>query len=398
MSALCSPKQARFRPPRWENVMKKLLNWLLASLLLMLSSSVWAMPVADNYSGSWYDPDQSGHGLSIEAVDEERLVIYWYTYHPDGTPMWLITAADLDGDVAQGNAFYHDGMPFGTFDPSALNRELWGTVSIRFLNCFTARLSYESDIVHDGVPYGSGEINLVRLTLASGQHLDCPTNLDSGYYGNYTATLGPEPDDDAMGASYITIHRDGRLAYREGSGGLGEIGLGRITMVGEKMFYFAGQYTYKEQSEVAVWFQHLNGIRQGTGMLEDGRVVLNLGERGALEGEFNSGFDEPVSLDEIAGTYYVPFIMDTRLYVSISNNGAVTFDSYPWGCPLTGTLSIPVPGINQLLLDGTSSCGGTDPDSVKSVLALGEYDPDNESLYFIENSGDEVYEYRWFRD
>ena len=379
--------------------MKKLLNRLLASLLLMLSSSVWAMTVADNYSGSWYDPDQSGHGLSIEAVSEERLVIYWYTYHPDGTPMWLISEADLDGDIARGDVFYHDGMPFGTFDPSELNRELWGTVSIRFLNCFTARLSYESDIGHDGVPYGSGEINLVRLTLTSGQHLDCPTILDSGYHGNYTATLGPEPDDDAIGASYISIHRDGRLAYRAGSGGLGEMGMGRITMVGEKMFYFAAQYTYKEQSEVAVWFQHLNGTRQGTGTLEDGRVVLDLGERGALEGEFNSGFDEFVSLDEIAGTYYVPFIMDTRLYLSISDNGDVTSDSGVfWGCPLTGTLSIPVPGINQLLLDGTSSCGGTDPDSVKSVLALGEYDPDNESLYFIERSGDEVYERRWFRD
>jgi hypothetical protein len=365
----------------------------------MLSGSAWAMIVADNYSGSWYDPDRSGHGLSIEALDEERLVIYWYTYHPDGTPMWLITEADLDGDVARGKAFYHDGMVFGTFDPSALNRELWGTVSIRFLNCFTARLSYESDIGHDGVPFGSGEIDLVRLTLPSGQHPDCPTILDSGFYGNYTATLGPEPDDDATGVSYFTIHRDGRLAYRAGSDGQGEIGLGRITMIGEKMFYFAARYTFTEQSEVTAWTRYVNGTRQGTGSLEDGRVVLDLGERGVLDGEFKSGFDALVSLDELAGTYYMPFIMNTRLYHTVSGNGAVTFDSRPlWGCPLTGTLSIPDPGFNQLLLEGTSSCGGTDPGSVNSALALGEYDRDDGSLYFIERSGDHVFEYRLLRD
>jgi len=379
--------------------MKKLFNWLLASLLLMFSGSVWAMNVADNYSGSWYDPDQSGHGLSIEAVDEERLVIYWYTYHPDGTPMWLITEADLDGDVARGNAFYHDGMPFGTFDPSALNRELWGTVSIRFLNCFTARLSYESDIGHEGVPYGTGEINLVRLTLPSGQHPDCPTILDSGFYGNYTATLGPEPDDDAIGASYVTIHRDGRLAYRAGARGLGEVGLGRITMIGEKMFYFAARYTYTEQSEVTAWTRYMNGTRQGTGMLEDGRVMLDLGERGVLKGDFKPGFDAPVSLEELAGTYYTPFIMNTRFYHSVSDNGVVTFDWHALSsCPLTGTLSIPDPGFNQLLLEGTASCDGTDSGATNSTIALGEYDRDDGSLYFIERSGDEVYEYRLLRD
>jgi hypothetical protein len=312
--------------------------------------------------------------------------------------MWLITVADLDGDIARGDAFYHHGMPFGTFDPSALKRELWGTISIRFMNCFTARLSYESNIDHDGVPYGSGEIGLVRLTLPSGQHPDCPTSLDPDYFGNYTATLGPEPDD-AIGASYITIHRDGRLAYRAGSGVLGETGLGRITMIGEKMFYFAARYTYSEQSEVTAWTRFINGTRQGTGTLEDGRVVLDLGERGVLEGEFKSGFDTLVSMKELAGRYYIPFLMDTRLYYLVSDNGAMTSNWSPlWGCQLTGTLSIPDPGFNQLLLEGISSCGGTDPGSVRSILALGEYDLADGSLYFIGRSGDEIYQSRLLRD
>ena len=33
-----------------------------------------------------------------------------------------------------------------------------------------------------------------------------------------------------------------------------------------------------------------------------------------------------------------------------------------------------------------------------AIIALGEYDRDDGSLYFIEDSGDEVYEYRLLRD
>jgi hypothetical protein len=384
--------KTRATTPYWENVMKEAFNPILTTLLLVLSCSVSAMNVPDNYSGSWYDPDHSGHGLNIESVDDEKLVIYWYTFHPDGTPMWLAIEADLEGEVASGDAFHHDGVLFGTFDPAALNRERWGSVSIRFLNCYTARLSYDSDASHDGMPYGSGDIDLVRLTLVSGQHIDCPTALEPGFYGNYSATLDSGADGDATGFSYVTIHRDGRLAYRAGTGGLGEIGLGRITMTGENTFYFAARYTYTEQSEVSGWSRRIDGFRQGAGTLEDGRLVLDLGERGVLKGSFKPGFDAPVSLEEMAGTYYTPFIMDTRVYHSVSDNGDVNF-GWHWGCPLSGTLSIPDQGLNQLLLEGTASCGEAEP-----ALALGEYDRDNGILYFIEKSGENIYEYRLRRE
>lgn len=42
-------------------------------------------------SGSWYNPDRSGHGLSISRTSNNSLILYWYTYDDSGHPMWLVS-------------------------------------------------------------------------------------------------------------------------------------------------------------------------------------------------------------------------------------------------------------------------------------------------------------------
>ena len=37
-------------------------------------------------SGSWYNPAQSGHGLMVEILDNQRVVLAWYTYDASGNP------------------------------------------------------------------------------------------------------------------------------------------------------------------------------------------------------------------------------------------------------------------------------------------------------------------------
>lgn len=148
--------------------MNKTTALILAFLLAAVSSFASAMDIQNSHSGSWFDQDRPGHGLSVEVVDDDTMVIYWYVYHPDGTPMWLISEATIEGGTATGDAYYVSGMQFGGFDPAQRNLQIWGTVSLTFLSCNSARLSYDSPMSHGGTPFGAGEIDLVRLTFITG--------------------------------------------------------------------------------------------------------------------------------------------------------------------------------------------------------------------------------------
>ncbi len=53
------------------------------------------MEIMTNHSGSWHNPDQSGRGISIEVVNPETPVIFWYAYHLDEIPQWFAPMADM---------------------------------------------------------------------------------------------------------------------------------------------------------------------------------------------------------------------------------------------------------------------------------------------------------------
>ena len=54
--------------------MKKL--WfVLFFLLVFLSFNVYAIEVSRHMSGSWYNPDQDGHGLSVEVLADGRAFV-----------------------------------------------------------------------------------------------------------------------------------------------------------------------------------------------------------------------------------------------------------------------------------------------------------------------------------
>ena len=39
-------------------------------------------PITAGFTGAWYDPNQSGHGLFIEVLPENRLLAYWFAFDP----------------------------------------------------------------------------------------------------------------------------------------------------------------------------------------------------------------------------------------------------------------------------------------------------------------------------
>jgi hypothetical protein len=346
--------------------MKTILKTIFGYLLL-LSANTQAIEIMPSHSGSWYNPDQSGHGVNVEVVTPETLIIYWNTYHPDGTPMWLMSVAEIEGDTARGDAYHLSGMPFGMFDPAQLTKQSWGELNLTFLDCNNARLSYDSPLSHGGIPFGAGDIELVRLTFIDS--LDCPP-LRHGKFGNFSYGLDLGPFGGFPVNDFVWILRDGTLAYQATHyGEVKEIGYGQLTMIGEESFEFEATTS--------------NGTRQGTGIFEGARVTLDLGELGMLSEPLDPAFKYAITLEDIAGDYSGPDLVWTA---KVDETGA--YNMVGLGGGGSGTLTIPEPGFNQLVdkfefSTGTNHC-------------LGVHHKATDFLLFICNRGYEVWTKPWF--
>ncbi len=129
-----------------------------------------------SHSGSWFSPSRDGEGFNLELVDAEdpTLVLYWYTYAPDGSgdQVWLTGTGPLHLNQGSVQAFLTSGATFGdAFDPDDVERTEWGTVSVTFTSCDTAFVEFES-LSQD---FGSGSFTVERLTQPLiGQEDDCP--------------------------------------------------------------------------------------------------------------------------------------------------------------------------------------------------------------------------------
>ena len=48
-----------------------------------------AIPITSAFTGAWYDPNQSGHGLFLEVLTDNRLLAYWFTFDQYGQQAWF---------------------------------------------------------------------------------------------------------------------------------------------------------------------------------------------------------------------------------------------------------------------------------------------------------------------
>ena len=120
-------------------------------------------------SGSWYDPSHSGEGYVLEVLSDHRVLVYWFSYDPQGNRRWFFGV----GEIVGGNLVFdemhttHGGI-FGTgFDPDQVQLESWGSLELE-LEC-------ESGIARftpTEAGFSQGVLNLTRLTFLRG--LSCP--------------------------------------------------------------------------------------------------------------------------------------------------------------------------------------------------------------------------------
>jgi len=107
---------------------------LIAAFLLQSN----AFALSPEHSGSWYYPEQSGHGLSFEVGElgdgTPYVLAYWYVYDSNGSPLFLV-GQGYPGDYGAEVEFTVSwGMAFGEFDPDTVNRAPAGVGKFTFQN------------------------------------------------------------------------------------------------------------------------------------------------------------------------------------------------------------------------------------------------------------------------
>jgi hypothetical protein len=123
-----------------------------------------------SFTGSWFDPAQSGHGLMLEVLPDNRLQALWFAFNPEGNQQsWFGGVGTYSGNTA---TITDVALPVGgrwipDFNPDAIVRKPWGTLKFTFIDCNHGKVDFSSVL-----GYGSGSMNLLRLTMPAG--LSCP--------------------------------------------------------------------------------------------------------------------------------------------------------------------------------------------------------------------------------
>ena len=127
-----------------------------------------AMPhVDDRFSGAWFDPGHEGEGFIVQVLEDDRAVVYWFTYTHDGGQRWLIGTGTIRGSrIAVSDLYDASGGRFGDdFDPLQVRLTARGSLEIAYRNCSEAVVNY----LVDGA---AGHQSLSRLTQLGGHRCD----------------------------------------------------------------------------------------------------------------------------------------------------------------------------------------------------------------------------------
>lgn len=120
-------------------------------------------------TGSWFDPQQSGHGYMVEMLPGDVVLVTWFVFDPAGNRDWVQAVGRHRDGIAKMPAHRSVGGAFPpAFDPDETELDYWGTLSLVMHGCDTASTAWMSDVPG----YAPGGMPLTRLTNVAG--LSCP--------------------------------------------------------------------------------------------------------------------------------------------------------------------------------------------------------------------------------
>ncbi len=282
-----------------------------ALVALTFSVNTWSLDINRAMSGSWYNPDQAGHGFSVEVLSPSRTIFYWYSYRPDGTPMFIVADGGNSGNRVTADVYYNTGMRFGSFNPADRMQSRWGTITLTFHSCNSATLQYNSGMMHHGESYGSGTISLVRLASIDGTK--CSQTPAAGLFqGNfYSQTLNRIIPGFAVVAPYGEF---AALSF-DAMAGLGNWSLSGKNFSGSGTAMSADpSYTFSSRLSIT------GELSAGYAMW--GNYSVTGGDRGYFEFYAIPGlYQRDVSRSSIAGSYTAENLEDRRAIRLVGTDG-----------------------------------------------------------------------------
>jgi hypothetical protein len=125
--------------------------------------------VDGRFSGSWFDPSRSGEGIMLEVLPEQRAIVYFFTFPPNGVQpaqAWILGEGRVvPGGIAFEQAAYRPSNADGS--PVSPNITPWGRFWIGFSDCNTGELRWEAPPA-----WGRKTVPLTRLTALQGLGCD----------------------------------------------------------------------------------------------------------------------------------------------------------------------------------------------------------------------------------
>jgi hypothetical protein len=135
----------------------------LASTLPFAAAN--ATLITGGFTGSWYDPDTSGQGFSLQILPNGDAVAYWFTYDVNGNQAWFIGNDKIEGNRLEMDMLRPTGASFGPdFDSDDIEFQSFGTVSLTFENCNEGEVTW----VSDDPLFSNGTLQIERLSKSAG--------------------------------------------------------------------------------------------------------------------------------------------------------------------------------------------------------------------------------------
>lgn len=108
-----------------------------------------------NYGDLWWNPLESGWGLSVTQHESGQVFAVWFAYGSDGKPTWYVIpgGAWLDGTTFSGTVYRTSGPPLsGPFDPALVTRTVAGQGTLAFSSRDSGTFTYTIDGSHGSKP------------------------------------------------------------------------------------------------------------------------------------------------------------------------------------------------------------------------------------------------------
>jgi hypothetical protein len=117
-------------------------------------------------TGSWFDPDQNGHGFMLELLPSgEQLLATWFVFDASGGRDWVQAIGTITDGIAKMTALQTSGGAFPPeFQSENVSVKYWGTLTIVMHGCNAGTAAW----MPDGIGYTPGGMPLRRITAVAG--------------------------------------------------------------------------------------------------------------------------------------------------------------------------------------------------------------------------------------